>query len=323
MRVLVTGGTGFIGSAVVRQLVGRGDRALAIVRDPGRATTLVDLGVELRIGDLSRTAAIVDAMRGTDAAVHLAADYRVGIAAGDRPAMLDANVGVTHRVLDAASIAGLERLVAISTVNVFGDTGGRIVDERHRRDLADGFLSYYDETKFLAHRAVEERIAAGAPIVIAMPGFAYGRDDRSAVGAQLRAAFEGTLRYLAMTDTGMSVAHVDDIASGIVAALDRGRVGESYVLGGENTRLIDAMRAAARLGGRALPGLTLPSAALRLLAKAPAGLAGALGLPADLGEVVRAGLGVTYWASSAKAATELGYGPRDLASGLRATFGDG
>ena len=323
MQVVVTGGTGFIGGAVVRRLVARNDRVVAIVRDPARAGHLAELGVELRTGDLSRTLAIADVMRGVDAAIHLAGDYRVGIAASERPAMLDANVGTTHRMLDAAASAGLDRLVYISSANVFGDTHGRIVDERYRRDLGEGFLSYYDETKFLAHRAVEERIAAGTPIVIAMPGVTYGAGDHTAVGQLLRGAFEGSLRYVASADTGISATHVDDVAAGIVAALDRGRIGESYILGGENLRLIDAMRVAARLGSRSLPRLVLPGGLVRLLSRTPAPLARAAGLPDDLGEIVRAGLGVTYWASSAKAATELGYVPRDLASGLRTTFVDG
>lgn len=321
MRVLVTGGNGFIGGAVVRRLVRRGDAVVAIVRDPSAADRLTDLGVELRAGDLTRTAALVDAMRGCDAAIHLAADYRVGIATAERSAMLDANVGATTRILDAASVAGLGRLVHVSTVNVLGDTHGRIVDERHRRDLTDGFLSWYDETKFLAHRAVAERMAAGSPAVIVMPGTTYGPGDRSLLGAQLLGAYRGTLRYLAMTDAGISAAHVEDVASGIVAALDRGRLGESYVIAGENTRLLDALRVAARLGARRLPPLRLPRSLLRIGTHAPEPLATALGFPSNLAEVFRVGDGVTYWASSAKAATELGYVPRDLASGLRAAFG--
>lgn len=323
MRVLVTGGAGFIGRAVVRRLAERGDQVVAIVRDPDRAAALADLGVELRTGDLSRTAAIVDALRGTEAALHLAGDYRVGIAPSDRPAMFDANVGTTHRMLDAIATAGVGRLVYVSTVNVFGDTHGRIVDERYRRDLVEGFLSYYDETKFLAHRAVEERISAGDRIVVAMPGTTYGPGDHAAIGQQLRAAFDGSLRYVGMADTGISATYVDDVAAGIVAALDRGRIGESYVLAGENVRLVDAMRIAARLGGRSLPRLQLPAGLVRILAQTPSSISRAFGLPDDLGEVARAGLGVTYWASSAKAATDLGYVPRDLTSGLRTMFADG
>ena len=323
MRVLVTGGTGFIGGAVVRRLVARGDSVVVIARDATRAATLEALGVEIRIGDLTRTPAIVEAMRGSEAAIHLAGDYRIGIPASERSRMHDANVGATSRVLDAAGVAGLDRLVHVSTVNVFGDTHGHIVDERYRRDITEGFLSAYDETKFLAHRAAEERAAAGAPVVIAMPGTTYGPGDHTELGTQLRGAHDGALRFTAMTDVGISAAHVDDVAGGIVGALDRGRVGESYVIAGENARLMDALRVSARIGGHRLPWLGLPRGVTRLGALAPAWLATAAGLPADLGEVFRVGDGVTYWASSAKAATELGYRPRDLASGLRAAFGAG
>ena len=323
MRVFVTGGVGFIGEAVVRRLLARGDRVTAVVRDLDKAEHLAAMGVDLRQGDLTRTAAIVDAMRGTEAAIHLAGSYRVGIPASERPRMHDANVGATHRALDAFATAGLDRMVAISTINVAGNTHGRIVDERYRRDLADGFLSYYDETKYLAHRAVKERIDAGLPAVIVMPGVVYGPRDHSGIGEQLRGAHDGTLGYTALSDFGISAVYVEDVAAGIVGAIDRGRIGESYILGGENTRLRDAMLVAARIGGKGMPRLELPTALLRVGSKAPAFLARAAGLPDDLGEVLRSSLGVTFWASSAKAATELGYRPRDLASGLRATFDDG
>lgn len=323
MRVFVTGGAGFIGGAVVRRLVARGDRVVAVVRDPARASALGLLGVDVRQGDLTRTAAIVDGMRGSDAVIHVAGSYRIGIPASERPAMLDANLGAVHRVLDAVATAGVERVIHVSTINVFGNTSGRIVDERHRRDLADGFLSYYDETKFLAHRAAEERIAAGSPVVIVMPGNAYGAGDRSSVGAELKAAHDGTTRYLALGDTGLSPVFVDDLAAGIVGALDRGRIGEAYVLAGENTRLRDALAVAARVGGQRPPRLEIPDLLVRVGSRAPAPLARLAGLPDHLREVLKATRGVTYWASSAKAAAELGYTPRDLAGGIRAAFGDG
>jgi len=320
MRVLVTGGAGFIGLAVVRRLVARGDRVVAVVRDPSRSDDLQDLGVEVRGGDLSRPAAIADAMRDADAGIHIAGMYRIGIPARDRPRMLDANVGATLRVLDAAAVVKLPRLVHVSTINVFGDTMGRIVDERYRRDLSLGFLSYYDETKFLAHRAVEERIVAGAPVIVAMPGVTYGPRDHSSIGAQLKAAHDGSLAYQALGDTGISAVHVDDVGAGIVAALDRGRLGESYVIGGENLSLRDAIATAARVGRHGPPRLVIPDAVVRIGTLAPAWLARAAGLPDDLREVWRTTHGVTYWASSAKAAAELGHAPRDLASGVRAAY---
>jgi len=323
MNIFVTGGSGFVGLAVVRRLVARGDRVVAVVHDAEGATALRELGVDLRQGDLQRTAAIVDAMRGSQTAIHLAGSYRIGIPARERPAMLDANVGLVHRVLDASATVGLERLVHVSTVNVFGDTHDRIVDERFRRDLTGGFLSYYDETKFLAHRAVEERIAAGAPVIVAIPGIVYGVGDHSSIGAQLRGAHDGTLGYAVLGDTGITAVFVDDVAAGIVAALDRGRIGESYVVAGENTRLRDAIAVAARVGGHRPPRFEIPAAVLRLGSRAPDPLARLAGFPDNLREVLSASLGVTYWASSAKAASELGYTPRDLASGIRAAFGDG
>jgi dihydroflavonol-4-reductase len=140
------------------------------------------------------------------------------------------------------------------------------------------------------------------------------------LGQQLRGAHAGTLRYLALVDVGISAVYVEDVAAGIVAAVDRGRIGESYFLGGQNLRLRDAMATAARIGGRRLPGVEIPTPLLRVAARAPAALSRALGQPEDLGEIVRASLDVTYWGSSAKAATELGYVPHDLVSGLRATF---
>ena len=102
-------------------------------------------------------------MTGAAGVIHIAGSYLVGIPASERPAMYEANVGATQRVLDAAIAAGVPRIVYISTVNVFGNTHGRIVDETYHRDLAEGFVSYYDETKYLAHVAAEARIEAGAP----------------------------------------------------------------------------------------------------------------------------------------------------------------
>jgi dihydroflavonol-4-reductase len=320
MRVVVTGGTGFIGRSVVRQLVERGHAVSAISRDPRRAAALAEFGATTVAGDLSSTSAIAEAMRSATAVIHLAGDYRVGIPARERPAMLDANLGVTERVMDAATLAGLERIVYTSTANVLGNTGGQILTERHRRDIAQGFLSYYDETKYLAHRLAEERIAGGAPVLIVMPGMVYGPGDHSSAGEQLERAYRGTAAIVFFPGLGGSFVHVEDLAGGIVAALERGRTGESYILAGENLRFLDAMAIAARIGGSRPPRFRLPDAAHRLTALTPAVVARRLGFPDDLAEVVRAARGVTYWASSAKAATELDYHPRDLASGLRAWF---
>ena len=155
---------------------------------------------------------------------------------------------------------------------------------------------------------------------MAMPGQVYGPGDHSEVGRQLELAFRGRLRYCLLTSVGFCTVHVDDLAAGLVTALERGRLGDSYVLDGPPVRLAEALAIAARLGGRRLPRLTMPTGALRLMAPVAGLLGGRLGLPADLGEIIRAGDGVTYWASHDKAGRELGFAPRDLEAGLRATF---
>jgi nucleoside-diphosphate-sugar epimerase len=320
VRVFVTGGAGFIGRHVVKRLRARGDHAVAAVRDPARADALAGLGCELVASDLGDRMPLTEAMRGCDAVIHLAGSYRVGIRADERRAMWEANVGATERVLDAAIAARVGRIVYVSTVNVFGNTGGEIVDERYRRDLRQGFLSWYDETKYRAHEIAEDRIRRAVPVVIAQPGGVYGPGDHSAAGAQLAAAHAGTLRYLAVTDVGLAWVHVDDVAAGIVLVLDRGRLGEAYVLGGECLRLGDAIALAARLGGRRPPALRVPTGVLRLLAPLADRAGGVAGMPRNLSEVVRASEGVTYWASHDKAASELGWQPRGLEQGLRDTF---
>lgn len=289
---------------------------VALVRDPRRAPFLADLGAELVESDLSDVAELTEQLRGADAVIHAAGSYRVGIARSERGAMWDANVGTTTRVLDAAEAAGTARIVHVSTVNVFGDTHGTVVDETYRRDLGEDFLSWYDETKYGAHEIAEQRIAAGAPIVIVMPNQVYGPGDRSGFGEQLRRAHQGTLRFRAVDDVRIGLIHVDDLAEGIVAALDRGVAGQAYVLGGPHVTLAEAIAVAARIGGHEPPRLRIPTGALRALAR----IGPIVGQP-NLREVLAASAGVTYLASSAKAEAELGFTARDIETGLRDVFG--
>ena len=315
-RIVVTGGAGLVGRAVVRLLRERGDQVVALVRDPRRAPHLAELGVELVASDLSDVADLAEQLRGADGLVHAAGSYRIGIAKSERGAMWDANVGTTTRILDAAEQAGTPRIVHVSTINVFGDTHGRVVDETYRRDLGEGFLSWYDETKYGAHEVAEQRIAGGAPIVIVLPSQVYGPGDRTGFGDQLRRAHAGTLRYRALDDLRIGLVHADDLAAGIVAALDRGQLGQSYALSGPHTSLREAVAIAARLGGRTAPRLGLPTGLLRAMTP----LGGVIGQP-NLAEIVSASAGVTYLASPARAEAELGFTARPIEDGLRDTFG--
>ena len=319
MRAFVTGGTGFIGGHLVRKLRERGDEVIALVRSPAKAATLRDLGADLVEGDLGDSEALKRGMTGCDSVFHAAAVYKVGIPARERQAMHDANVQGTERVLDAAAEAGASRIVYVSTVGVFGNTRGEVVDETYERP-ADGYLSCYDETKFLAHRAALDRIAQGAPIVIVQPGGVYGPDDHSEIGNIIDQVRTGKLKMLMFPRLGFNLVYVEDVADGILLAHDRGKIGESYVLGGEIATMGELIERVARLEGRNPPKRELPVGLMRLAVPIGPLVGKAMGFPTNLAEVIKTSDGVTFWASDEKARRELGYSPRDLDTGLRQTL---
>src|SRR6185503_6272567 len=176
-RIWISGATGFVGKAVVRVLRSRGDEVIAPVRNPRKATQLVDMGVTVIEDDLTDVGRIADQLRDVDAAIHAAGSYRVGITREERGAMWDANIGTTTRVLDATEAAKTPRVVYVSTVGVFGNTHGRAVDETYRRNIREGFVSWYDETKFGAHEVALQRARAGGPIITVQPSQVYGPED--------------------------------------------------------------------------------------------------------------------------------------------------
>ena len=319
MRILVTGANGFIGRVVVRRLVERGDRVVAIVRDPDGAGDLTDMGVELHPGDLGKTSQIVDAMRGADAAIHLAGSYRVGIPASERPRMRDANVGAALRVLDAASSTQMGKIVHVSTVNVFGNTHGEVVDETYERP-GDDYLSYYDETKYLSHQVAKERIAKGVPIVIVQPGGVYGPGDHSEVGNVIDQTRSGKLKALPFAGLGLNLVYVDDVAGGVLLALDKGQVGESYVLGGQITTMREIIETLASVSGKKAPKRAMPTPLLRAMTPLGPVVGKVMNQGPNLGELIKSADGVTFWAKHDKAMAQLGYSPRGLEQGLRDTL---
>jgi dihydroflavonol-4-reductase len=316
MRAFVTGGTGFVGSYLVRALRRRGDDVVALARSPSKAAFLGDLGCHLVEGEVEDAGLMRIAMDGCDAAFHCAGVYRIGIGDSERPAMYLANVRGTERVLDAAIDAGVRRVIHVSTVNVFGNTAGKVVDESYRRPGTD-FLSYYDETKFLAHRIALERIARGAPIFIVQPGGVYGPGDHSEIGGQIERMRAGKLRFVSFPGLGFNFVHVEDVADGMLRVHDMGRVGEPYVLGGELTTMGDLIRKVADITGHGVPRLVMPVGLMRLAAPLGPIVGPVLGVPPNLREIIRAADGVTYWATDAKARRHLGYSPRNLDTGLR------
>ena len=317
MDVFLTGGTGFLGSEVARRLRQRGDTVRALVRDPARARALLDVGCDLVQGDLSDEGALTVACAGADAVVHSAALYEVGVPEERREALVDTNVRGTERVLGAALSAGVRRAVYISTVAVFGNTRGQVVDETYRKPDDVPATSVYEETKAAAHRRAREIAERGLPLVVVQPGVIYGPGDPSTFGQLVDQFLAGRLPALPFPDLGVTPVHRDDVADGVLRALDSGVAGESYVLAGEPTTNRALLTTLAGVAGRRPPSLTVPTALLKALAPVGRFVGPPLGFPPNLGELIRSSHGVTFWARSDKAQRELGWSPRPLEEGLR------
>jgi dihydroflavonol-4-reductase len=230
--------------------------------------------------------------------------------------MYAANVVATERVLDAAISARVPRIIHASTGNVYGGKHGNTVDETYRRPQPPTFLSYYDETKYLAHLAAEKRIAAGAPVMIAVLGTVYGPHDPSQLGEVVAQAMSGTLPAVTFPDLGLNMVHVEDVAAGILLVHDRGRLGESYNLGGVRANVREVVRLAAAVGGQRAPRLTVPTWLLRAISPLGGIIGPIVGVAPNMREVIRATDRVSYGVSDAKARRELGYATRDLDAGL-------
>jgi dihydroflavonol-4-reductase len=324
VKVFVTGGTGFIGGEVVRQLRARGEEVACLVRTPEKAAKLTELGCELVAGDLSDEATLRQGMEGCDGLVHAAAMYEVGIPAKQHPAMYAANVAGTEHVLRAAQSAKVPKIVYVSTVGIFGNTHGKVVDEDYEH-LGREFTSYYEETKLEAHRIAKRMMAEeDLPCVIVQPGGVYGPGDTSQVADLLEEFFAGKLPLLPFPELGICLSHVEDIAAGILLGLDKGKPGETYVISGPATTMREAVETVARLSGRKAPKHALPTVLMKALTPIGPLVGKLMGQPPNLRELISSADGVTFWANHEKASSELGYAPRGMEEGLRQTLeGDG
>jgi dihydroflavonol-4-reductase len=317
MKVFVTGGTGFIGGAVVRQLRARGDDVVALVRNPAKGAPLEELGCTLVAGDLNDERAIRAGMEGCDAVIHAAAVYEVGIPASERRPMQEANVGGTERVLGAALEAGIGKVVYVSTVGIFGNTHGRVVDESYENP-ADKFTSEYEKTKWEAHKVAERLIGEGLPCVIVQPGGVYGPGDESATGRLLEQFLEGKMPLIPFPDLGICLTHVEDIAAGILLGLDQGETGEAYVISGPVTTVREAIGVVAAETGKKAPKHAVPTGLMKMMTPFGPLVGKLMNQPPNLRELISSADGVTFWATHDKATRDLGYQPRGLQEGIHA-----
>lgn len=326
MKIFMTGATGFIGGATARLLTGQGHQLTCLVRDRSKASGLEDLGCTLVDGDLSSRPRLAEQMAGHDALLHNAALYEVGIPKDRIPVLRKANVEGTVNTLEAALEAGIPRVLYVSTCAAFGNTHREVATEDYRRpdlDNPDGldFTSVYEETKYEAHQIAKNLIKTrNLPCVIVQPAGVYGPDDHSELGATMSQFLDGKLPMVPFPEFGTGLTHVDDIAAGFALALDKGEVGESYILNEGNYTMRQALEAVGELAGRKVPKRNMPTPVLKALRPIGPLVGKIMDQPPNLAELISSADGVTFWADGSKARTELGWHPRDLKTGLRLTL---
>lgn len=306
MRYAVTGGTGFVGGALIQTLTQAGHEVTALVR----GAHSLDPGVRVVPGDLFDVTALERLCRDVDGLFHVAGWYKLG--ARDTSVGWRVNVEGTRRVLSAAVGSGVPKVVYTSTLAVNSDTHGEVVDESYR--FSGRHLSTYDASKAKAHEVALEFAEAGLPVVVVMPGLVYGPGDTALTGQFIRDTAEGR-PVMVPAGGGVCWGHLDDIANGHLLAMQRGQPGQSYMLAGPPAPFVDGLRLLARLAGRR-PPIALPTAVVATTAAVAGPIGRILPLPpAYTAEALRSSL-ATYYGTPARAIAELGWSRRDLDSGL-------
>ena len=305
MRALVTGATGFVGSAVARALAGAGWEVRALVRASSDRRNLQHLAVDPVVGDLADGAALDYALADCQALFHLAADYRLGVLEPEQ--LYRTNVEGTRNILAAARRAGVARVVHTSSVATIGlPADGSPGTETTAVALAD-MIGHYKRSKYLAEQLACAATESGMSVVIVNPSTPIGPGDVKPTPTGRIVVDAACGRMPAYLDTGLNIVHVDDVAAGHLLAFQHGRAGERYILGGQDMSLREILAGIAVLVGRRAPRIRLPYAAVLPVAYACEALAKITGGTTQITlEGVRMARKRMFF-SSAKAARELGY----------------
>lgn len=312
--IYITGATGFIGSSVTRRLLERGERVRCLVRSRGRAAELAKLGAELIEGDLAERTTHERGLNGATGAIHLAAIYDLGVV--DARAMWRTNVEGTRAFLDAAKAAATPRIVYTSTTAALGPAAG---DPSEPRDAYPGpYPSIYHQTKAEAHKLARAAQQSGEPVIIVCPSFVYGPRDEGPAGRFIDDLLKRKLPALLNKPAHFSYVYVDDVAAGMVAALDRGKPGEVYILSGEDTDMNTFAAQVTAVRGLKPPRLRLPVPVVRRGGALLDAIARATGLRFPITREGVTTTSVDRWLHThERAARDLGYEPRSINEGLR------
>jgi dihydroflavonol-4-reductase len=316
VTTLVTGASGFVGAAVARKLVERGESVRVLVRPTSDRRNLEGLAVEPVEGDLRDRASLTHALKGVSALYHVAADYRLWTRNPD--VLYASNVEGSRMIVEAAAEAGVTRTVYTSSVAVLGINKDETPSNEETPVGLDDMIGHYKRSKYLAEEAVRALVTAhDLDVVIVNPSTPIGPRDvkPTPTGRMVLDAARGKLP--AFVDTGLNVVHVDDVADGHLLAYDKGLKGERYILGGHDMSLQAILTEVARLAGRKPPRVKLPHGAVMPVAavsEAWARLFG--GEPLATRDGIKMARKKMYF-SSDKAKAALGYAPRPAKEALR------
>lgn len=312
--VLVTGASGFVGSAVARALIDRGAKVRLLVRATSDRTNLTALNAEIAEGDIRDQASVERAAAGTRYLFHVAADYRIW--APDPEDIVRNNRAGTLAVMNAARAAGIERIVYTSSVATLKPLDGGSADET-RAATPEQAVGAYKRSKVVAERLVEDMVRDGLPAVIVNPSTPIGPRDvkPTPTGRIIVEAANGKMP--AFVESGLNIVHVDDCAAGHLLALEKGRIGERYILGGQDVSLGQMLADIAAIMGRKPPTIRVPRGPLFPMAWINEQIARVTGkdpfLTIDSLKMSRHNMYFT----SAKAEAELGYRARPYGEALK------
>ncbi len=313
--VLLTGATGFVGSAVMRSLLRAGYPVRALVRNPGLLPSTP--GVEPWAGDLRDRPGLEDAAHGCAAIVHCAADYRLWLPRGDLNRMVAVNVGGTANLLVAARAQRVPRVVHCSTVGTLAfERAGRVLSEPDRAPSAATLAGPYKRTKWAAERLALAASGDGLEVVVVQPSTPVGAGDRrpTPTGAVIRDCLRG--RLPALVETGLNLVDVEAVGQGHVLALERGRPGRSYILGDRNLSLRQFLGEVARLGGVRAPRWLIPLPLALAAAAASEAWARIGGGPAAVPLTAVRMASHAMYVDPSRARSELGWDPGNLERAL-------